>query len=79
MKTLKDLFDLIAQATNENCPDSRTWFFSFSGHVNTLDITYYSTGWDVDKEHLREQIKEYLTEEGIQATYWFIKTRLRGF
>ena len=77
MKTVKELFELVAQATEENSQDFQTWFFNFSGHINTLSVEFYFSGWEMDKKHPKK-IEQELTEEGTQALYWFIKTRLRN-
>jgi len=75
MKTKKDLFELVAQATEENSKDSLTWFFNFSRHVNKMRIQFYFCGWEIGKDN-PEVIEQNFTEEGIQALYWFIQTRL---
>ncbi len=75
MKTLNDLFELVAQATKENNKNN-TWFFRFSGHVNKISARYYLTGWKSEGEGFAEEIEQELNTEGIQAVYWFIKTRL---
>jgi hypothetical protein len=74
MKTLKDLFELIAQATSENGTKYNTWFFRFSGHVNHLDIDYCAM-FEIGGR--KEDCSVYLTEDGIQEAYWFIKNRLK--
>ena len=76
MKTLNDLFQLVAQATRENNEIRNTWFVSFSGHVNKISVTYYFTGWKSNGNGHAEEIEQVLDVEGIQAVYWFIKTRL---
>jgi len=76
MKTLNDLFDLVAQAKRENNENTNTWFVSFSGHVNKISIKYYFTGWKSEGRGYAEEIEQELNVEGIQAVYWFIKTRL---
>jgi len=80
MKDLNDLFALIAIAVSENKKDRRTWFVAFHGHVNKIDIHYWYTGWEggKNKDHLQEVCEEYLTEDGIQAAYWFVKSRIRA-
>ncbi len=77
MKTVNELFELIATATQENKIDYRTWFIDYSGHVNRLKIRYYFSGWKRNGEGQPESIDQELNEEGIQALYWFIKTRLK--
>ncbi len=77
MKTVNELFELIAIATQENGEDFRTWFIDYSGHVNRLRIRYYFAGWKRNGESQPDVIDQVLNEEGIQALYWFIKTRLK--
>ena len=74
MKTLQELFELMATAAEKNNKFDH-WFFDYSGHVNALSIRYYRGGWEEDSHADRLDVK--LTEEGIQAAYWFIKTKLR--
>ncbi len=78
MKTIKDLFELVGKATEQNGKTYNQWFFDFSGHVNKMKVEYFPTGW---KENyaptISEKIDQVLNEEGIQALYWFIKTRLK--
>lgn len=77
MKTINDLFELVAKATEEN-GEYNHWFFQFSGHINKMEIDYYPTGWKENyAPSLCEKIKQKLNEDGIQALYWFIKTRLK--
>jgi len=77
MKTVNELFELIATATQQNGEDFRTWFIDYSGHVNRLKIRYFFAGWKRNGEGQAESIDQELNEEGIQALYWFIKTRLK--
>tara|TARA_R100001440_G_scaffold51286_1_gene71259 strand:- start:356 stop:595 length:240 start_codon:yes stop_codon:yes gene_type:complete len=79
MKTLTDLMQLITKAIQQNSEYQNDWFFNFSGHVNQLDIKYYFTGWESNREKTHsESCKIYLSDkEQIQAAYWFIKTKLK--
>ena len=77
MKTLKDLFEVLAEATNENGNTSNHWFINFSGHVNKISVKHYDTGWKTNGEGHSQDCEQTLNEEGIQAVYWFVKTRLR--
>ena len=79
MKTLKDLFEVLAEATKENGNASNHWFINFSGHVNKISVKHYDTGWKRDGNGHPQEIEQNIDEEGIQAVYWFVKTRLRGF
>ncbi len=74
MKTLNDLMKLQAEAIESSKYSLEDWFFSFSGHVNKMKINYYFTGWKSDGHS--DSIEQTLNKEGIQALYWFIKTRL---
>ncbi len=79
MKTLQDLFELQGKAvqkysTSEVYGDV---FFSYSGHVNQMDVTYYPLGWDKKDEATKYEFTTYLTDEGIQAMYWWIIVNLR--
>lgn len=64
MKTLNDLFDLIAQASQIKVLFN-LWFFEYNGETNYLSIRYS-----------KEELKVYLNERGIQNAYYFIKSRL---
>lgn len=83
MKTIQDLFQLVADAVAEDKLRSKgRWFIDFSGHVNGLSIRYYRTGWDSDKNVADDRrsvdyCNVYLTTEGVQEAYWFIKNRLK--
>lgn len=75
MKTLNDLFELVAKAVEKNNDHtSVNWFINYSGHVNQLSIRYYLTGWS--SENSADSVEFKLNEEGIQGAYWFIKTKL---
>ncbi len=52
-------------------------FFSYSGHVNQMECTYYPCGWDRREEATTHEFSTYLTEEGIQAMYWWMVVNLR--
>ncbi len=74
MKTLAELFELVAVAIERSQGRSEDWFIDYHGHVNQLSIRYYFSGWS--KESHVESINFTLNEDGIQGAYWFIKTRL---
>tara|TARA_R110001632_G_scaffold112999_1_gene224088 strand:- start:375 stop:605 length:231 start_codon:yes stop_codon:yes gene_type:complete len=75
MKSTKELFELVALAAEQNGDSfGPHWFISYSGHVNKMSVKYYRCGWSDDGRY--ESNNEYLTEEGIQSLYWFVKTRL---
>jgi hypothetical protein len=71
MKTLSDLFELVGVAVSKNDKYSH-WFIDYSGHVNKISIKHYRGGWKADSNHY-EKADFYLTEDGIQGAYWFIK------
>ena len=77
MKTLQDLFQLVATATEQNGPELRTWFINYSGHVNKMTVNYYFMGWKKDGQGQCDSLDQILDEDGIQSLYWFIKTRLK--
>lgn len=75
MKTLQDLFEIQGQAVATNKKDFKTWFFSYSGHVNKLSIRFFFTGWS--SESTPETLEVSLDDEdGINAGYWFIKSKM---
>ena len=79
MKTTNDIMTLLAQAINENSKDYKTWFFSFSGHVDNLDIRFYPTGWSNDEAKPFQSLSVYLdNEDSVQCAYWWIKTKLKS-
>tara|TARA_R100000700_G_scaffold41113_1_gene59834 strand:- start:3173 stop:3427 length:255 start_codon:yes stop_codon:yes gene_type:complete len=82
MKDLKDLLELVNQAITENdfIEGYNHWFIDYSGHVNTLRVRHYEAGWSIKdgKESRSERCEVYLTPEGIQEAYWFIKNRLKN-
>lgn len=88
MKTLPELFELVAVAVAEDQARSSSlkanpecehifrgrWFITFHGHVNNLSIQFYRNGWKTDSTS--QGCDVYMTDEGIQEAYWFIKNRL---
>ena len=78
MKTLTDLLQLQAKAMEKYNKDSifGQVFFSFSGHVNRMDVRYYPLGWDKKDDALEHQFTTYVNEEGIQAMYWWLRVNL---
>jgi len=91
MKTTKDLFRIMATATESSMHgydmkeqaitdvSHSQWFFSYSGHVNSLSATMYPLGWsDAQKENgvQGKSLDAKLTEAGIQLMYWFIYDNL---
>ena len=76
MKTLNDLFALVAQAVGKNQINHNTWFIEYHGHINQIEIRHWKCGWDPKYPASEQTVRQYLTEEGIQSAYWFIKTRL---
>ncbi len=77
MKTLENLFELMAEAVTQtqNERTSKQWMISYAGHVNTIDISFYRMGWDLDatSDNLNHV---HLDETGIQLAYWFIQSNL---
>jgi len=81
MKTLQDLLQLQAIAMEKYNKNSGMGmgevFFSYAGHVNSFDVTYYPLGWDRKDEATEHKYTTYLTEEGIQSAYWWMRVNLR--
>jgi len=80
MKTKAQLLGLTTVAILSNGSEINQWFIEFSGHVNKIDVRYYSCGWDVSRERDYEPNKcsIYLdSADSIQEGYWFIKNRLK--
>lgn len=79
MKTLQDLLELQAKAMEKYNKNSGMGevFFTYAGHVNSYDITYYPLGWDNRLKATEHKLTTYLTEEGIQAAYWWMIVNLR--
>tara|TARA_B100000768_G_scaffold157939_1_gene156269 strand:+ start:4316 stop:4630 length:315 start_codon:yes stop_codon:yes gene_type:complete len=81
MKTLQDLLELQAIAMEKYNSKSGLShgevFFSFAGHVNTMDVRYYPLGWNKKDEATEYKFNTYLTEDGIQAMYWWMIVNLR--
>ena len=80
MRTLSELFELIEEAVastkegHERGLHFKQFFVNYSGHVNKLGITVYTGKWK--EGSVSENIEQKLDEDGIQALYYFIKTRL---
>lgn len=81
MKDLTQLFKLVGKAVEQNESGNvvkKHWFINYQGHVNSIDIKYFPYGWEEGKGSIgKEQLQEYLTEDGIQSAYWFINSRLK--
>ena len=81
MKTLQDLMKLQAKAMDMYHKDTGRFmgevFFSFSGHVNSMSVKYYPLGFDDRDKANSYEFTTYLTEEGIQAMYWWMIVNLR--
>jgi hypothetical protein len=76
MKTIADLFEIIGTAVSKNSRVCGTWFIDFSGHVNKISISYHLAGWTRGEQNIGETATFKMDEDGIQAAYWFIKTKL---
>lgn len=77
MKTIADLFEVMAQAVTENNKEHNTWFFDFYGHTERLEIQHYHCGWSEETKDIIHQAKFSMNEDGIQAAYWFIKAKIK--
>ena len=91
MKTTTELFAIMSRATESSMKSHarneagvstyahNTWFFSYSGHVNSLDATMYPLGWNQDTNHQGInpiKLSSTLDKAGIQLMYWFIFNNL---
>lgn len=76
MKTLEDLFQLVAMAVSRNRNHYRTLFVDFQGHVNQIAFRYYLTGWTVETDGYGDRVDFTLNEDGIQAAYWWLKANV---
>lgn len=80
MKTLAQLLELTNKAILNNGSTYNQWFIDFSGHVNKIDVSYYSCGWDMAKEEGYKPEKCTINldkESSIQEGYWFMINRLK--
>ncbi len=80
MKTLTELLELINQAILNNGSKYNQWFIRYSGHVNSVHISYYQAGWEISEEtgSRPNELNINLNNEGsIQEGYWFIKNKLK--
>lgn len=73
MKTIADLFQLVGLAVAQN-NKHKHWFVDYSGHVDKISVRVYNGGWD--GENPTKEMNTYLTEDGIQLAYWFVKNNL---
>jgi|2_EtaG_2_1085320.scaffolds.fasta_scaffold103829_2 predicted HicB family RNase H-like nuclease len=81
MKSLKELLELVSKAICENnfIDGYNHWFIDFHGHVNQISMKHFDAGWSVknNKQAIHDSCSVYLTPDGIQEAYWFIKNRLK--
>lgn len=71
--TLSRLMKMCAIAHEEKLG---CWFFNLSGHVDTMEISFYPLGWKSDTpDQYRETLREELTPEGIAGLYYFVRNR----
>ena len=84
MKNVNDVLELLNKAVQTN-NENKTWFFSYSGHVQLIDVRLYPEGWrsyDQVEEHGGEPIYytkgAYLNdEEKLTELYYWIKIMLQ--
>ena len=72
MKTLNELFQLFAKATEQK----DKVFINYSGHVNKIYITYYLFGWSREESNIKYECEVVLNEAGIQEAYWFLYNKI---
>lgn len=85
MKNVNEVLALLNKAVQTN-NEKRTWFFSFSGHVNLIDVRLYPEGWrsyeEVDAEggesiyHVKSAYLD--QQEAVNELYYWIKFLLEG-
>lgn len=83
MKNVNNVLDLLNKAVQANS-ETTTWFFSFSGHVQLIDVRLYPQGWgsfdDLDKLGQKPEYfvkSAYLDrEEQVTELYYWIKFKL---
>ncbi|CAB4151632.1 hypothetical protein UFOVP597_27 [uncultured Caudovirales phage] len=82
MKNVNQVIELLNKAVQSN-NESKTWFFSYSGHVKLIDVRLYPEGWrsyDQEKEKGEPKVitKGCYTdnEESVQELYYWIKFNL---
>jgi hypothetical protein len=77
MKTISQLFELVATATEQNSKsslDTHQWFINYHGHINELEITFYLTGWSMDA--IGDKCRVKLIDSGVQEAYWFMINKM---
>jgi hypothetical protein len=77
MKTITDLFTMVSNAIERSSETTQEWFFRFSGHVDVFEIEYFDFGWGSKKQSTAKLSFAGMTEDNIQAAFWFIKANLR--
>lgn len=83
MKNVNEVLALLNKAVQTN-NETKTWFFSFSGHVNLIEVRLYPKGWichsELDELGLKPEyfVKgAYLErEESLTELYYWIKFKL---
>jgi hypothetical protein len=76
---MERLLQLIGLAMAENKPeDGSTWFITFFGHVNELEIKYYRDGWKRGGLGKYESTGYVIDTAGIERACEFIEQRLKN-
>lgn len=82
MKNVNQVIELLNKAIQSN-NESKTWFFSYSGHVQLIDVRLYPEGWrsyEQSEEKGEPKIISkscYLDQpESVQELYYWIKFNL---
>lgn len=84
MKNVNDLMELLNKAIQTNTTE-KTWFFSYSGHVQGMDVRLYPNGWrSYDQvKNSGEAEPECVTRscyldraESVQEMYYWVKFKL---
>jgi len=85
MKNVNDLMILLNKAVESNS-EKKTWFFSFSGHVNLIEVRLYPKGWICHSELEELGLKPEYSVKGaylenkdsIQELFYWVKFKLEN-
>ena len=84
MKNTNDLMQLLVEAMKQN-NEKKHWFFSYSGHVQGMDVRLYPNGWksydsvknDGGEEPISITKSCYLDNpESVQELYYWVKFKI---
>lgn len=83
MKNSNDLMQLLMEAMKQN-NEKKHWFFSYSGHVEKLDVRLYPTGWQSYDDEKNNGIQSIMVTkdcsldnpESVQELYYWVKFKI---